>query len=181
MQGVVRTRVGYTGGTTPSPTYRNLGNHSESLQIDFDPEKISYEQLLDIFWQNHDPRREPWSRQYMAAVFYADDAQRRVAEKSKSRESARKDGRIHTQILPLAQFHRAEDYHQKYFLRQNSFLMGEFKGIYPDPDDFTDSTAAARVNGYLGGHVPIEKVRQALDGLGLSPAANRRLLDAADR
>jgi methionine-S-sulfoxide reductase len=173
--------VGYTGGSTPSPTYRNLGDHTETLQVDYDPSKISYARLLEVFWQSHDPRRESWSRQYMAAVFYADDAQRRAAEKSKQAVAATGGGKVHTRILPLGKFHRAEDYHQKYYLRQNTFLLRNFKAIYPDPNDFTDSTAAARANGYLGGHAPIEKVRASLDGLGLSPAGNQRLLEAAER
>ena len=173
--------MGYAGGATPAPTYRNLGDHTETLQVDYNPDKITYEQLLAVFWSSHNPQQESWSRQYMTAVFYSNDTQRQVAEKSKTRENARGQGKIHTQVLPLGQFHRAEDYHQKYYLRQNTLLLHEFKGIYPDPDDFTDSTAAARVNGYLGGHVPIAKVRQALGELGLSPAANKRLLEAAER
>jgi len=177
---VIKTRVGYTGGSTPAPTYRNLGDHTETLQIDYDPSKISYAQLLDVFWKSHDPHREAWSRQYMAAVFYGDEDQRSTAEKSKQ-AVASAAGEVYTRILPLAKFHRAEDYHQKYYLRQNIFLLREFQAMYPDADAFTDSTATARVNGYLGGHVAIEKVRRALDGLGLSSSANQRLLEAAER
>jgi methionine-S-sulfoxide reductase len=178
---VVRTRVGYTGGSTAAPTYRNLGDHTETLQVDYDPQKISYEQLMAVFWASHDTRREAWSRQYMSAIFYDSPTQRDAAEKSIAQEAARGEGKIVTRILPLNRFHRAEDYHQKYYLQQNTTLLREFKAIYPDTSEFTDSTAAARVNGYLGGNAPIEEVRRHIEDLGLSPEGRRRLLEAAER
>lgn len=178
---MIRTRVGYAGGRTPAPTYRDLGDHTETLQIDYDPARISYEKLLEVFWSSHDPRQEAWSRQYMSVIFYDSPAQRQLAEKSLEREAARSAARIYTRILPLERFYRAEDYHQKYYLRQNPTLIREFKTIYPDPRQFTDSSAAARVNGYLGGHVPVEEIQRRLDRLGLSPEGGRRLLEAAAR
>ena len=117
----------------------------------------------------------------MSAIFFATPGQREQAEESRKQEAARSGGKIHTEILPLKQFYRAEDYHQKYYLRQNATLSSEFKEIYPDAREFTDSTATARVNGYLGGHVPIENIRRDADGLGLSPESRRRLLEAAER
>jgi len=68
--GVVRTRVGYTGGSTKNPTYHSLGDHTETVQIDYDPTQISFEELLDVFWDSHRPTQRAWSRQYMAAVFF---------------------------------------------------------------------------------------------------------------
>ncbi len=68
---MVRTRVGYAGGTKRNPTYYNLGDHTETIQIDYDPTYVSYRELLDIFWESHDPAARPWSRQYMAVVFYS--------------------------------------------------------------------------------------------------------------
>ena len=88
---------------------------------------------------------------------------------------------MYTRILPLERFYRAENYHQKYYLRQNPTLIREFNAIYPDPHQLINSTAAARVNGYLGGHAPLEKIRLRLDRLGLSPEGRRRLLEAAAR
>jgi peptide-methionine (S)-S-oxide reductase len=178
---VVRTRVGYAGGSTASPTYRNLGDHTETLQIDYDPQKISYGRLLEIFWAGHDARREAWSRQYMSAIFYDSPAQKEAAEKSLAQETARGGGKVYTRILALDRFFRAEDYHQKYYLRQNATLLRDFKAIYPDAREFTDSTAAARVNGYLGGHAPINEVRRRVDDLGLSPEGRLLLLEAAER
>lgn len=67
---MIRTRVGYAGGSKENPTYYSLGDHSETIQIDYDPTQISYGQLLEVFWNSHNPTYEPWSRQYMSIIFY---------------------------------------------------------------------------------------------------------------
>ncbi|MGB5616246.1 MAG: peptide-methionine (S)-S-oxide reductase, partial [Desulfobacterales bacterium] len=74
--------MGYAGGTKEAPTYHSLGDHTETIQIDYDPSQVSYNDLLDIFWQNHDPSSRAWSKQYMAAVFYHTDEQKKLAEES---------------------------------------------------------------------------------------------------
>lgn len=171
MAGVVRTRVGYAGGHKPYPTYHDLGDHTESLQIDYDPRQISYEQLLDIFWKTHNPCASSYSRQYMSAVFYHDEQQREIAEKTRDREAAAHSKRIATQILPLTAFYRAEDYHQKYLLRRKPELLHEFEAMYPDSQAFTDSTAAARVNGAVGGNARLADLDKEIDQYGLSAEA----------
>lgn len=175
---MVRTRVGYAGGEKENPTYRSLGDHTETLQVDYDPEVISYDDLLAVFWKNHDPTRAAWSRQYMSAVFYHDEGQKRSATESMARLAEQTGRKIHTEIAPAGTFYRAEDYHQKYLLRQDGTLMRDFSRIYPSQRDFTDSTAAARINGYLGGHRSRIKLEREIDRLGLSPAGKARLLDA---
>ena len=173
----MRTRVGYAGGSKKAPTYRSLGDHTETIQIDYDPTQVSYRQLLDIFWGNHTPTSKPWSRQYMAAVFYHGEAQKKAATESKEREASRRKARIHTQILPYTGFHMAEDYHQKYALRQNRDFLREMETIYPDLEGLISSTAAARLNGYLGGYGTLELLREELDGYGLSPELRQKLVD----
>ena len=172
----MRTRVGYAGGTKKAPTYRSLGDHTETIQIDYDPARISYRELLDIFWENHTPTSKSWSRQYMAAVFYHNESQKKEALESKEREALKRKARIHTQILPYTDFHMAEDYHQKYRLKGEPELLREFQRIYPAPADFVNSTAAARVNGYLGGFGTVDDVKADLSQLGLSSAGNSALL-----
>ena len=174
---MVRTRVGYAGGTTKNPTYHNLGDHTETIQIDYDPTQISYEALLDIFWDSHNPAQRPWSRQYMSIVFYHNDEQKRLAMETRDREAAKINGEIFTEIIPASEFYLAEAYHQKYRLRQVPDLMKEFSIMYPDNDDFVDSTAAARINGHLSGHGTFEALQAELSDLGLSPAGSKRLLD----
>ena len=96
-----------------------------------------------------------------------------------SEESSNK--KIHTEIQPFGKFYLAEDYHQKYELRRNSELMREFKAMYPRDIDFINSTAAARVNGYIGGHGSSETVKAAIENLGLSAAGQERLLAISSR
>jgi len=152
MDGVVRTRVGYAGGSKPGPTYRAMGDHTESIEIVYDPQRVSYEQLLDVFWSAHRPVSKPWSVQYRSAVFPADEAQRAAAEKSKLAREAQLGKPLFTAIEDDAVFWSAETYHQKYRLQGNSDIMAEIAAMYPGEDAFVGSTAAARINGYLAGH-----------------------------
>ena len=177
MEGIVRTRVGYAGGTKADPTYRRMGDHTETLQVDFDPQQISYLELLNIFWDSHNPLKQSWSRQYRNAVLYHNDMQNRDALESRQREAERRKREIRTDVLPLAQFYLAEDYHQKYYLRQNRDMMREFMALYPSSHDFINSTAAARVNGYLGGNGTLEQLQHDLPQLGLSPGSQNFLLE----
>jgi peptide-methionine (S)-S-oxide reductase len=126
--GVIATLVGYTGGHSDNPTYdqvcRGDTGHAESILITFDPEKISYPQLLDIFWHMHNPttlnRQGPdIGYQYRSAIFYHDDEQLQQALQSKAKLEADKHftGTITTQIVPAGPFYAAEEYHQKYLFK----------------------------------------------------------------
>ncbi|MBI5368619.1 MAG: peptide-methionine (S)-S-oxide reductase [Planctomycetes bacterium] len=176
---MVRTRVGYAGGKHSDPTYHDLGDHTETTEIDFDPTRITYGQLLDLFWESHNPCAAAWSRQYMSAIFYHGEEQRRLACASRDRVAAARGEQVTTEIAPAGRFTVAEDYHQKYSLRNTLELMREFKRFYPGARDFINSTAAARVNGYLGGHGTRAQLEAELPSLGLSPEAGRLLLARA--
>jgi methionine-S-sulfoxide reductase len=170
----VRTRAGYAGGTTPDPTYRSIGDHTETLQIDYDPARVSYGDLLSIFWASHRPTSPAHSRQYASRVFCHDDAQRTTAEASRQTIEQRL-GRVFTEVEPLERFYLAEDYHQKYRLRADRVLREEFAAFYPDEADLRESTAAARVNGYLDGWGTRAELEDEIDALGLSERARERL------
>jgi methionine-S-sulfoxide reductase len=177
---VIRTRVGYTGGQKLHPTYTSLGDHTETLQIDYDPGQISYEALLQIFWDSHNPTRRSWGEQYKAAVFVHNEEQAALAEASKVRLAAQKSGRlfsrdIRTEIIPASTFYLAEDYHQKYFLQNTPRLWGEIANIYREPAGWINSTAAARLNGYLGRRGTMVNLEADIDRLGLSPAGQEEL------
>jgi len=163
LDGVIRTRVGYAGGATESPTYYNLGDHTETIQIDYDPTQISYEQLLEIYWDSHNPTVLPRSRQYMSIVFYHNSEQRELAMEIKQLEEESSGSQVYTEIIPFSEFHLAEDYHQKYHLQQVPELMEELAVIYPNFTDFIDSTAVARINGYVGGHVNFQELQEQLN------------------
>ncbi len=165
--------MGYTGGDQPDPTYERLGDHTESLQIDFDPRRISYEQLLKLFWEDHDPSERPYKRQYMSAVFYASPTQQAQALETGRQRLAGKTVTLRTPVLPLATFYRAEDYHQKYYLRRYADLLREFEAY--SPQAFADSTVAARLNGYVGGYRTVEEMEAELEHLGLSEPGRQRL------
>jgi peptide-methionine (S)-S-oxide reductase len=178
---VVRTRVGYAGGKKKDPTYQSLGDHTETIQIDYDPAVISYEGLLKIFWASHDGSQTPWSRQYASILFYHGEEQKKLAAESLDREQAVKRRTIYTEILPAGEFYRAEDYHQKYSLRHDAPLMKEIRAMIPDEKGFVDSTLAARLNGFLGGEGTSKLLEEEIDRYGLSPAARKRLLDLVRR
>jgi peptide-methionine (S)-S-oxide reductase len=125
--GVIATMVGYAGGLTPNPTYREvcsgLTGHAEVVQVVFDPRVVTYEQLLKIFWENHDPTQgmrqgNDLGTQYRSAIYSHGDAQRRAAEASRDayqRElTARGHAAITTEIAPAGELYYAEDYHQQY-------------------------------------------------------------------
>jgi len=125
LPGVSSTRVGYTGGQAANPTYKEVctdrTGHAEAVEVEYAPAKISYEQLLQVFWENHDPtqlnRQGPdWGTQYRSAIFFHSPEQEAAARKSK--EELEKSGRfrkpIVTQIVPAVTFYEAEDYHQQY-------------------------------------------------------------------
>lgn len=177
---MIRTRVGYTGGITPDPTYRRIGDHSETIQIDYDPTIISYEELLDVFWNAHNPTRSNLSTQYKSAIFYHDETQRKLAEASKAQEQAKQGRTIYTEIDALRTFYLAEDYHQKYYLRGRKDLVREFKAIYPDLGDFINSTAVTRANAYVGRNGTWQMLQHEIDSLGLSTEAQGRLVEIFD-
>jgi peptide-methionine (S)-S-oxide reductase len=125
LPGVISTTSGYTGGTVKNPTYEEVSaggtGHAESVQVVYDPSKITYAQLLDVFWHNIDPTVKDRQfcdvgNQYRTAIFYHDEEQKRLALESKQRlEKSGKLGAIYTEIVPAGPFYPAEDYHQDYY------------------------------------------------------------------
>ena len=175
VEGVIRTRVGYAGGEKKAPTYRAMGDHTETVQVDYDPARISYDQLLDIFWASHRPTSRNWSRQYMNVIFFDDDRQHKLALASKDRVEKQLDRKVKTEVLPLRSFTMAEDYHQKYILKGHRVLAEEVSRVYPLHSDLVASTAAARLNGYVDGHGSREQLQREIDLLGLSENGRRVL------
>jgi peptide-methionine (S)-S-oxide reductase len=123
LKGVTSTAVGYAGGTKENPTYENVCSdetgHAEAVQVEFDPSQVSYDDLLDVFWSNHNPttlnRQGPdIGTQYRSVIFYHSPEQKAAAEKSKIDMSSRLNRPIVTQIEPAPTFWRAEEYHQRY-------------------------------------------------------------------
>lgn len=163
--------MGYAGGTKEHPTYHNLGDHTETFQVDYDPDRLDYRDLLELFWQSHDPWRGSRSRQYMSLVLYHDETQKQVIQKSVENLQEGRGRQIETRVGSLDTFYRAEDYHQKHRLRQHTSLMQAFEDY--SSRELTDSTAAARLNGLVAGYGRSGENRLDLESLGLPPEAHR--------
>lgn len=167
--------MGYAGGTSPSPTYRNIGDHAEAIQLDFDPTVITYEDLIDQFQKGNHPTRPPFSRQYMSAVFCHDAQQLAVAQHKTDALSQRLGRTIYTEIQQTTHFTLAEDYHQKYRLQRHQDLVAELIPRYEDLMDFLGSPTAMRLNAYAGGFVKKQIMAQELDQFDLTARGERLL------
>lgn len=128
-KGVKSTAVGYIGGQLENPTYEEVctdkTGHAEAVEVEYDPDEISFEDLLNVFWTNHNPttlnRQGPdVGIQYRSAIFYHDEKQKEIAENSKQslEKSGKYDVPVVTEIVPAPTFYKAEEYHQKYFKKQ---------------------------------------------------------------
>ena len=124
VDGVISTTSGYTGGRVTNPTYQQVSaggtGHTEAVKIVYDPAKVSYEKLLDVFWHNHDPLAKnaqfcDHGEQYRAGIFYHDEEQRRLAEASRQAVQKRFKEPVQTEISPAGAFYMAEDYHQDFY------------------------------------------------------------------
>jgi peptide-methionine (S)-S-oxide reductase len=137
LPGVVSTQVGYAGGPTPNPTYNEVCSgrtgHAEVVRVIFDPTRLTYDELLRVFWENHDPTQgmrqgNDVGTQYRSAVYAEDDAQLKAAEASRAAYEARlRDagyGPITTEIRPAPEFYYAEDYHQQYLAKNPDGYCG---------------------------------------------------------
>ncbi|MEM7009691.1 MAG: peptide-methionine (S)-S-oxide reductase MsrA [Thermodesulfobacteriota bacterium] len=147
LKGVISTTVGYTGGEEKNPTYedvcRGRTNHLESVQILFDPDVVTFDQLLDVFWINVDPtdgggQFVDRGMHYRTAIYYHSDEQKKIAEQSKDKaqNSGRYPSEIVTEIRPALEFYPAEEYHQNYYEKNPigyaSYKMGSGRGRYID-------------------------------------------------
>ena len=123
LEGVTKTEVGYEGGTLENPTYEDVCSHTtghaEVVQVTYEPERISYEQLLETFWGKHDPtqlNRQGYDvgDQYRSVIFFHDEEQKEAAVRSKAEEQTRHTHPVVTKLEPAGTFYVAEDYHQQY-------------------------------------------------------------------
>jgi len=167
---VIRTKVGYAGGTQGHPTYRRMGDHTETVQIEYDPEVTSYGNMLDIFWANHNPTSK-CSRQYMSAIFYHTNEQKQLAEESLKSQQKKRAQKITTKIVPVGTFTDAEDYHQKYLLQRHPRILTD---LDMDPgEQLNRSFVTARLNGYVGGFGSLDNFEKEKELLNLPPSVEK--------
>jgi len=158
-----------------NPTYHDLGDHSESVQADYDPKQITFEKLLEEFWNSPNSCNQGGSQQYRSVIFYHDDQQKKLALASRARVASKQSHAMDTPVLPVGKFTLAEDYHQKFYLRQHPELAKEVTAAHPDLAGFVNSTVATKLNAYLAGHGTPKMLDKEIDSFGLSKEGNKRL------
>lgn len=182
VPGVVTTAVGYIGGHLENPTYKQVcykdTGHAEAVQLTFDPSKISFEKLLEVFFENHDPttpnRQGPdHGSQYRSAIFYHSEQQKEAALATRLKYEKLLGKPVVTQITPAGTFFNAEDYHQKYALRLRDHrqLLSSLK---LSEQEILTSPIAAKLNGYVTGQASPE-VLQEVEALPLRDETRRLL------
>ncbi len=152
-----------------------MGDHTEAVQLDFDPEQVSYSELLAAFWQAHNPTRPPFSRQYMSLIVCHDAAQRAEAEGSKSLLE-QQTGKIYTEILPASEFYLAENDHQKHYLQRLKPVYQELRARNASLEEFLADSAVMRLNGYAAGIGDAKNLQQELASFNLSSKSQDYLL-----
>ncbi|KAI3776851.1 hypothetical protein L1987_46641 [Smallanthus sonchifolius] len=167
LDGVVRTTVGYAGGSKSNPEYRSLGDHAESVQIEYDPRLINFRQLLEIFWSSHDSRQvfgqgPDVGNQYRSIIFVNGTEESRLAALSKEREQTKsRSSIVTTQIQQVGTFSPAEPEHQKFELKRNPFLLQLIGNLAEE--ELEKSSLAAKLNGYAAGLCP-PRIQSRIDG-----------------
>lgn len=167
LDGVVHTYVGYAGGTTDNPTYNNIGDHAETAKVIYDPDKISYQDLVDYYIENTSSNVRPTSGQYRYIVFYANEKQeeyiKELAQKRKEEDN------LFFSPEKLEKFYLAEDYHQKYQLRTSNQLYQKTLSLFDDEETLIDSHLAAKLNAYRSGFITAEEMIEILESSYLAP------------
>ncbi|KAG9443081.1 hypothetical protein H6P81_018935 [Aristolochia fimbriata] len=167
LPGVVRTSVGYAGGTRVNPEFRNLGDHAEAVQVEYDPHMIQFRKLLDVFWSSHDSRQifgqgPDVGNQYRSIIFVNGSEEARLAAVSKEKEQTRdKSTLVTTEIQQLGTFYLAESEHQKFELKRSPSLL-QLLGNMRD-EELTRSTVATRLNSYTAELCP-PKIQNQIEG-----------------
>ncbi|XVF15888.1 hypothetical protein REPUB_Repub09cG0195200 [Reevesia pubescens] len=166
LNGVVRTTSGYAGGSKINPEYRSLGDHAESVLVEYDPKEINFRQLLEIFWSSHDPRQvfgqgPDVGNQYRSIIFVNGTEEARLAAMSKEREQTKsRSSIVTTQIQQLGSFYPAEPEHQKFELKRHPLLL-QLIGNLPE-DELERSNLAAKLNGFAAELCP-PRIQKQID------------------
>lgn len=181
LDGVVRTTVGFAGGTAADPEYASIGGHAEAVRIEYDPSRIHYGALLDRFWTAVDPALTPAKRRYQPLLAPQTNAQAEQARASRTAAVERHAGAQRVEIVEGSSFHPAASHHQKYKLRRYDDVMAAFRAMLPGDEAVARSPAATLANGYAGGHRDPSRLADDQEQLGLPDDAIETLRAAARR
>lgn len=148
--------------------------------MEYNPQEISYEELLKLFFENHSPEYNIPVRQYMSAIFYHGEGQKKAAIDALEKLQQESGRKFYTMIMPYEKFYMAEAYHQKYYMQLVDIIKKDIRNYYSEFRRFVDSTAAARINGYMKGYGTIENLSEEIDLFGLSEKGKKRLIEIVD-
>ncbi|WP_168118621.1 peptide-methionine (S)-S-oxide reductase MsrA [Paenibacillus sp. HB172176] len=165
LPGVIRTRTGYAGGTTGQPTYRELGDHTETVQIDYNEKLIAYDEILAMFWDNHNPYNINGykGRQYQSLLFFHDEAQEAGIHAFLAEREASGLPAPDTEVAAFDGFYPAEARHQKYYLKRYPDALEKLMTLFDSKEELEQSTIAARLNGLAKGYTSLERIKNELD------------------
>jgi hypothetical protein len=149
--------------------------------VDFDPARIPFERLCELFWAEHDPTERAWSTQYQAVLFAADDAQEAAAKASRDRLAKEIGAEVRTEVRRLDRFWPAEDYHQKYALRGQAALLALARPFAADETALRESPLAAKLNAWAAGEIPFDALVKRCADLGWTISGNGRPASVAAR
>ena len=183
LRGVIRTRVGYSGGTTSNPTYHEMGDHSETIEIDYDPNMITYSDILNVFWANHYPFKDNYNkgRQYLSMLLYHDEHQKELVTHSRKHWEQQVGSKLETEIAAYSKFFKAEDKHQKYYLKRYPDAIASLSSIYPGQDDLENSTLAARLNGFVKGFGTLAEIKEEVSQWEISERFRSLIIDRINK
>lgn len=179
LPGVIRTCVGYAGGTSESPTYRDMGDHTETVQLAFDPHIISFEELVEIFWNSHNPLNinDYKGKQYRSLLFYSDEHQLEMIHQVSQRRIERGEVEPATDIMPISPFYLAEDRHQKYYLKRFPDAMRKLRHLFMTEKEIQNATLAARLNGLAKGYTNMARIVSELENWTIRRDDQQRLIE----
>lgn len=160
LTGIMRTRVGFAGGTKDNPTYRQLGDHTETVEMDFDSGIVSLETILNLFWSYHNPVNinDYKGQQYRSLVLFRDPIQHSIIREVMRTSEEQGKGILDTEVAPYTGFYLAEDRHQKYYLKRYPDAIKKLRTFFPTDEELTNATLAARLNGLAKGYTNLEKI-----------------------
>ena len=179
MDGVLRTRVGYSGGKSTNPSYKILDLHTEVVEIDYDPDAITYDELIDIFFESHNETLRPYDQRVKSLIFYRNDDEREIAKAKLDEVRARtpENESVYTELKAFEVFYLAEPEHQNRSLKLEVSLYKELEQMFRSEDKILLSILVSKLNGYIYGYGDMEGALEVLEISGLSEASKARVID----
>lgn len=175
LDGVLRTRVGYTGGDTTTPSYENLGNHIEVIEVDYDPTVISYEGLIEAYFNLYDASVRPYSHRVKSVIYFRTENEKQIANRVKTAVSQQLNKPLFTEVDPMPVFYIAEAYHQLSYLKKETSLYSEISQMFPDENVQLLSVLASKLNGFIAGYGTLEALENVLEQSSLSSESLKRM------